>query len=66
MKKKPNVSNLVEKNDYNTKIMEIENKITTDRDYDKYITTQEHNKFTLEKFTAKLAQANSARKSYIS
>ena len=27
--------------------MEIENKITTDRDYDKYITTQEHNKFTL-------------------
>ena len=46
--------------------METENKITTDRDYDKYITTQEHNKFTLEKFTAKLAQANSARESYIS
>ena len=36
----PNVSNLVKKTDYNTKISEIENKITTDHDHDKYITTQ--------------------------
>ena len=34
-----NVSNIVKKTDYNTKISEIENKITTDRYYDKYITT---------------------------
>ena len=31
------------KTDYNAKINEIENKITTD--HDKYITTQEFNKF---------------------
>ena len=37
---KTNVSNLVQKTDYNTKISEIENKVTTDHDYDKYITTQ--------------------------
>ena len=42
----PNVSNLVKKTDYNTKISEIENKITTDHDHDKYITTQEFNKLT--------------------
>ena len=36
-----NVSNLVQKTDYNTKTNEIENKITTDHDYDEYITTQE-------------------------
>ena len=35
-----NVSNLIKKTDYNTKISETENKITTDRDHDKYITTQ--------------------------
>ena len=39
-----NVSNLVKKTDYNTKIGEIENKITTDHDHDKYITTKEFNK----------------------
>ena len=39
------------KTDHNTKIIEIENKITTDHDHDKYITTQEFNKFTSEKFT---------------
>ena len=50
-----NVSNLVkkkQKNDYNTKISEIENKITTDHDHDKYITTQEFNKLTSENVTA--------------
>ena len=35
-----NVSNLVKKTDYNTKISEIENKITTEQDNNKYITTQ--------------------------
>ena len=30
----PNVNNLVKKTDYNTKISEIENKITTDHDCD--------------------------------
>ena len=34
-----NVSILVKKTGYNTKISEIENKITTDHDHDKYITT---------------------------
>ena len=37
----PNVSNVVKKTDYNTKISKNENKITTDHDHDKYITTQE-------------------------
>ena len=53
----PNVSNLVKKTDYNTKISEIENKITTDHDHDKYITTQEFNKFTSEIFTVRFKQA---------
>ena len=44
----PNVSNLVEKSGYNTKINEIENKITTDHDHDKCITTQEFNKLTAQ------------------
>ena len=34
-----NVSSFVKKTGYNTKISEIENKITTDHDHDKYITT---------------------------
>ena len=42
----PNVSNLITKTDYSTKIIEIENEITTDHDH-KYITTQEFNKLTL-------------------
>ena len=36
------------KADYNTKISEIDNKITTDHDHDKYITTQEFNQLTSE------------------
>ena len=35
-----NLSDLV-KTDYNTKISEISNEITTDLDYDKYITSQD-------------------------
>ena len=45
-----NVSNLVKKNDYDTKISETKNKITTDHDPDKYSTTQE---FNIRKFYCK-------------
>ena len=54
--------NLVKKPDYNTEIIEIENRITTDHDHDKYITTQDFNKLTAENFTARLAQVNLASK----
>ena len=53
-KKTPDVSNLVKKADCNTKISENENKTITDHDHDKYITTQEFNKLTSEKFPARL------------
>ena len=46
------VSNLVRKTNYNTKISYIENKVTTDHDHDKYITTKEFNKLTSENFTS--------------
>ena len=62
---RPNVSSLAKKSDYNTKISEIENKITTDQDHDKYSTTKEFNKLIAETFTARLAQANLASKSDI-
>ena len=58
----PNVSNLVKKTDYNTKISEIESKITTDHDHDKYITTQKFNKLALENINARVNQTNLARK----
>ena len=58
----PNVSNLVKKTDYNTKVSEIENKITTDHDHNKYI-TKEFDKLTSENLTARLKQANLASKS---
>ena len=57
-----NISNLVKKTDYNTKISEIKNNITADHDHDKYITTQEFNKLTSENISATLAQANLACK----
>ena len=51
-----NITNLVKKmTNFNTKISEIETKITTDDDHDKYITTQELKKSTSENFTARLA-----------
>ena len=53
----PNVSNLVTKTDYNTKISEIEKKIS-DHNHDKYINTPEFNKLTVENFKARLAQAD--------
>ena len=53
----PNVSNLVKKTDYDTKVNEIEKKIT-DHKHDKYITTLAFNKLTAANFAAGLAQAN--------
>ena len=55
--KKPNVSGLVKKTDYNTKISEIEKKIA-DHYHDKYITPPEFNNLAAGVFTARLAQAN--------
>ena len=57
----PNVSNLVKKTDQNTKVNEIEKKITDDN-HDKYIITPEFNKFTSDNFAASLKQANFAGK----
>ena len=45
------------KTDYNTKINEIEKRIT-DHSHDKYITTLEFNKLTAENFAARLALEN--------
>ena len=53
----PNVSNLVTKTGYNTKISEIEKKVNHHNHY-KYITTSEFNRLTTENFKARLAQAN--------
>ena len=53
----PNVSNLVKKTAYNTKIGEIENKITTHHDHDKYITTQDFNMLTAQIVSSRLAEA---------
>ena len=53
----PSVSNLVNKTNYNTKITEIENKLT-DHNHDKYLDTSEFNKLAADAFNARLAQAN--------
>ena len=53
----PSVSNLVNKTNYNTKITEIEKKLT-DHNHDKYITTLEFNTLAKDVFNARLAQAN--------
>ena len=53
----PNVSNLVQKTDYDTKVNEIEKKIV-DHKHDKYITTPGFNRLTAENFAARLAQGN--------
>ena len=57
----PNVRNLVKKTDNNTKISEIEKKIT-DHNHDKHVTTSKFNKFTAEIFAVRLKQANLASK----
>ena len=58
------VKNKIPSVSYNTKINEIEKKIT-DNNHDKYITTPEFNKLTSENFAAKLKQANLAIKNDI-
>ena len=50
----PDVSSLVKKTDYNTKISDIEKKIT-DHDHKKYITTPEFNTMAASVFNARLA-----------
>ena len=52
--KKPDVSSLVKKPDYNTKISEIENKVN-DHNHDKYITTPGFNTMAADVFKARLA-----------
>ena len=52
----PDVSNLVNKTDYNTKVTEIENKLTN-HNHDKYIDTQEYNKLAADVFNVRIAQA---------
>ena len=49
------------KTEYNTKVSEIEKKVT-DHDHDKYITTSEFNNLTAKSFAARLAQADLVRK----
>ena len=51
--KTPDVSNLVKQTDYNTRVTEIENKLTN-HNHDKYIGTQEFNKLAA---VARIAQA---------
>ena len=54
----PDFSCLVKKKtDYHAKFTEIENKLT-DHNNDKYITTSEFNKLTVENFAARLNEAN--------
>ena len=50
----PDVSSLVKETDYNTKISDIEKKIT-DHDHDKYITTLKFNSMAASTFNARLA-----------
>ena len=53
----PGVRNLAKKTDYNTKITEIENKLTN-HNHDKYIYTSEFNKLATDVFNARITQAN--------
>ena len=61
----PNVSNLVNKTEYNTKISKNEKKFTTDHNYDKYITFQVFNNLTAKQFTTRFARENLTSKSCI-
>ena len=53
----PDASSLVKKTNYDTKINELEKKLT-DHNHGKYITTPEFNTLAADVFNAKLAQAN--------
>ena len=56
---------IVNKIDYNRKISETENTVTTDHFHNKYITAQEFNELTVETFNARMAQTNLGSKSDI-
>ena len=60
----PNVSNLVEKVDYDTKITETEKKLS-DHNHDKYITISKFNTLAASVFNAILAKANLVTKNRI-
>ena len=53
----PDASSLVKKTDFNTKMSDIEKKIT-DHNHDKYITTPEFNTMVADVFNVRLAQTN--------
>ena len=53
----PDVSSLLKKTNYNTKISKLQKKITH-HSHDKYITTPEFSKQTIENFAARLKQEN--------
>ena len=55
--KLPAVNSLIKKTNYDTKISELEKKLT-DHNHDKYITTPEFNTLTADVFNARLAEAN--------
>ena len=50
-------SSLLKRTEYNTKINEIEKKIS-DHSHDKYVASPEFNKLTAKNFASRLAQAN--------
>ena len=53
----PSITGLVKKRDYNTKIINIENKLNN-HNYDKYVATSEFNTLAANVFNARLAEAN--------
>ena len=53
----PSISGLVKKTDYNTKIIDIEDKLTN-HNHDKYVATSEFNTLDTNVFNARLSQAN--------
>ena len=53
----PDFSSLVKKSNYDTKISELEKKLT-DHNHDKYITTPDYNTLAADIFNARLVQAN--------
>ena len=59
--KTPSISNLVKKADYDTKVTEIEKKLT-DHNNDKYITTTLFNKLATDAVNARVVQANLVKK----
>ena len=50
----PSISGLVNKTDYNTKITDIENKLSN-HNHDKYVSTSEFNTLAANVFNARLA-----------